>query len=230
MVLLGSMVNGAAIVVGGGIGLLVKKGIPERVSVSVMNALALTVFLIGIQGALQGENIMIAILSMVLGTLLGEGFDLDGKVHGLGRRLDSQFNSGSVEGQPSLSEGFVAATLLVCVGAMAIVGSLQSGLSGDHATLFAKSLIDGIAALILASSLGMGVLLAGATVLLYEGSITLFASALAPLLTQNVINEMTCVGSLLIIGLSLNMLKVTDLKIMNYTPAVFLPLLLSLFM
>lgn len=230
MVLLGSMVNGAAIVVGGGIGLLVKKGIPERVSVSVMNALALTVFLIGIQGALQGENIMIAILSMVLGTLLGEGFDLDGKVQGLGRRLDSQFNSGSVEGQPSLSEGFVAATLLVCVGAMAIVGSLQSGLSGDHATLFAKSLIDGIAALILASSLGMGVLLAGATVLLYEGSITLFASALAPLLTENVINEMTCVGSLLIIGLSLNMLKVTDLKIMNYTPAVFLPLLLSLFM
>lgn len=230
MVLLGSMVNGAAIVVGGGIGLLVKKGLPERVGTSVMNALALTVLLIGLQGALQGENIMLTILSMVLGTLLGEGFDLDGKVQGLGRQLDARFKSDSSEGQPSLSEGFVAATLLVCVGAMAIVGSLQSGLSGDHATLFAKSLIDGIAALILASSLGMGVLLAGATVLLYEGGITLFASALAPLLTEGVINEMTCVGSLLIIGLSLNMLKITDLKIMNYTPAVFLPILLSLFL
>lgn len=230
MVLLGSMVNGAAIVIGGGVGLLVKKGLSEKVGTSVMNALALTVLLIGIQGALQGENILLTILSMVLGTILGEGFDLDGKVQGLGHYLDKKFKSTSSEGQPSLSEGFVAASLLVCVGAMAIVGSLQSGLSGDHATLFAKSLIDGIAALIMATTLGMGVLLSGAMVLLYEGTIALFASAVAPLLTEGVINEMTCVGSLLIIGLALNMLKVTNLKIMNYTPAVFLPILLNLFL
>lgn len=112
---------------------------------------------------------------------------------------------------------------------MSVVGALQSGLTGNHETLLAKSLIDAVAALVLASSLGMGVLLAGGLVLVYEGSISLLAGMLAPLLTDSVINEMTCVGSLLIIGLALNMLKITDLKIMNYTPAVFIPILFGLF-
>ena len=129
----------------------------------------------------------------------------------------------------SISKGFVTASLLVCVGAMSIVGALQSGLTGNHETLFAKSLIDAIAALVLASSLGVGVLLAGGLVLIYEGSISLLASVVAPLLTESVINEMTCVGSLLIIGLALNMLKITDLKIMNYAPAAFIPIIFGLF-
>ena len=113
---------------------------------------------------------------------------------------------------------------------MAIVGALQSGLTGNHDTLFAKSLIDGIAAIVMASSLGIGVLLSAGLILVYEGGISLFANVLAPLLTDSVINEMTCVGSLLIVGLALNMLKLTDLKIMNYAPAVFFPILFGLFM
>ena len=130
----------------------------------------------------------------------------------------------------SVSKGFVTASLLFCVGAMAIVGALQSGLTGNHDTLFAKSLIDGIAAIVMASSLGIGVLLSAGLILVYEGGISLFANILAPLLTDSVINEMTCVGSLLIVGLALNMLKLTDLKIMNYAPAVFFPILFGLFM
>ena len=146
----------------------------------------------------------------------------------MGDEIESRVSSENKE--HSVSNGFVTASLLFCVGAMAIVGALQSGLTGNHDTLFAKSLIDGIAAIVMASSLGIGVLLSAGLILVYEGGITLFANVLAPLLTDSVINEMTCVGSLLIVGLALNMLKLTNLKIMNYAPAVFFPILFGYFM
>nr|WP_321303211.1 DUF554 domain-containing protein [uncultured Trichococcus sp.] len=228
MVLLGSLVNGAAIVLGGSIGLVLKKGLSDRIAKAVMNALALCVLYIGVSGMLKGENILITILSMVFGTLVGEWIDLDKKINQLGDTIEK--NVSSPDDEVSVSKGFVTASLLFCVGAMAIVGALQSGLTGNHDTLFAKSLIDGVAAIVMASSLGIGVLLSAVLVLVYEGGITLFANVLAPLLTDSVINEMTCVGSLLIVGLALNMLKLTDLKIMNYAPAVFFPILLGFFM
>lgn len=228
MILFGTIVNSLAVLAGGTIGLLVNKGLSTRLAGAVMNALALCVLAIGMSGLSESSNILITVLSMVLGALVGEGLDLNEKIHRLGHAMERRFQTpGS---QVSLSEGVVTASLLFCVGAMAIVGSLQSGLSGNHATLFAKSLIDGISAIVLASSLGVGVLLASGIVFLYQGSITLFANILAPLLTDSVIGEMTAVGSLLIIGLAFNMLKMTDLKIMNYSPAVFFPILLSLFM
>nr|WP_319216976.1 DUF554 domain-containing protein [uncultured Trichococcus sp.] len=227
MVLLGSLVNGAAIVLGGSIGLVLKKGLSDRIAKAVMNALALCVLYIGVSGMLKGENILITILSMVFGTLVGEWIDLDKKINQLGDTIEK--NVSSPDDEVSVSKGFVTASLLFCVGAMAIVGALQSGLTGNHDTLFAKSLIDGVAAIVMASSLGIGVLLSAVLVLVYEGGITLFANVLAPLLTDSVINEMTCVGSLLIVGLALNMLKLTDLKIMNYAPAVFFPILLGFF-
>lgn len=222
------MVNSAAIVLGGSIGLALKKGLSSRLANAVMNALALCVLYLGISGMLKGENVLITILSMVFGTLVGEGLDLDKKINQLGDAVEKKVSSPDEE--VSVSKGFVTASLLVCVGAMAIVGALQSGLTGNHDTLFAKSLIDGIAAIVMASSLGIGVLLSAGLVLVYEGGISLFANVLAPLLTDSVINEMTCVGSLLIVGLALNMLKLTDLKIMNYAPAVIFPVLFGFFM
>ncbi|CZQ85848.1 DUF554 domain-containing protein [Trichococcus flocculiformis] len=228
MVLLGSLVNSAAIILGGSIGLALKKGLSDRIASAVMNALALCVLYIGVSGILKGENILITILSMVFGTLVGEWIDLDKKINQLGDEIESRVSSENKE--HSVSNGFVTASLLFCVGAMAIVGALQSGLTGNHDTLFAKSLIDGIAAIVMASSLGIGVLLSAGLILVYEGGITLFANVLAPLLTDSVINEMTCVGSLLIVGLALNMLKLTNLKIMNYAPAVFFPILFGYFM
>lgn len=227
MILFGAIVNGFAVVLGGSIGLFLNKGLSKRISAAIMNGLALCVLYIGFSGAMAGENIMITIGSMVTGVIIGEGMDLDRKVNQLGIFMETKF--GTKKNTVSISEGFVTASLLVCVGAMSVVGALQSGLTGNHETLLAKSLIDAVAALVLASSLGMGVLLAGGLVLVYEGSISLLAGMLAPLLTDSVINEMTCVGSLLIIGLALNMLKITDLKIMNYTPAVFIPILFGLF-
>ena len=228
MVLLGSLGNSAAIILGGSIGLALKKGLSDRIASAVMNALALCVLYIGVSGMLKGENILITILSMVFGTLVGEWIDLDKKINQLGDEIESRVSSENKE--HSVSNGFVTASLLFCVGAMAIVGALQSGLTGNHDTLFAKSLIDGIAAIVMASSLGIGVLLSAGLILVYEGGITLFANVLAPLLTDSVINEMTCVGSLLIVGLALNMLKLTNLKIMNYAPAVFFPILFGYFM
>ena len=228
MVLLGSLVNSAAIILGGSIGLALKKGLSDRIASAVMNALALCVLYIGVSGMLKGENILITILSMVFGTLVGEWIDLDKKINQLGDEIESRVSSENKEHY--VSNGFVTASLLFCVGAMAIVGALQSGLTGNHDTLFAKSLIDGIAAIVMASSLGIGVLLSAGLILVYEGGITLFANVLAPLLTDSVINEMTCVGSLLIVGLALNMLKLTNLKIMNYAPAVFFPILFGYFM
>ena len=129
-----------------------------------------------------------------------------------------------------MAEGFVTSSLLCCTGAMTIVGSLQSGLSLDHSTLFAKSLIDGIAAVVLASSLGFGVLFSGILCLVYEGGLALCAQFIGPFLTESVINEMTCVGSLLIVGIGINMLFKNKICVMNSVPAVFLPILLCRFM
>lgn len=237
--LLGCLVNTAAVLAGGGLGLLLRRGlsrlprgeekraIPEKLGMTVMGGLALCVLYIGIQGALKGENALIAILSIAVGAVLGEILDLDRRVNRLGDLLQQKLKGR--EENSSISEGFVTASLLFCVGAMAIVGSLQSGMSGDNNTLFTKSLIDGISAVVLASSLGAGVLLSAALVFLYEGLLTALSTVIAPYLTTTVINAMTCVGSLLIIGIALNMLKITKLKIMNYVPAVFLPILFCRF-
>ena len=226
--MLGTVVNFIAIAVGGSISLLLKKGLPEKIGETVMYGLALCVLYIGFSGALDGENILIAIISMAIGAAIGEWIDLDRRITSLGNWLEAKYKG--EEGNTSISQGFVAASLLFCVGALAIVGALQSGLTGNHEMLFTKSLIDGIAAIILASSLGAGVLLSAGAVLIYQGTITLLAQFLSPYLTLTVINEMTCVGSLLIIGLALNMLNITRLKVMNLVPAVFLPIILCLFM
>lgn len=231
--MLGTLVNTAAILAGGGIGLLLKKGLPEKLADALMKALGLCTLYIGISGCLAGKNTLVLILSMVFGTLIGELLDLDGKIKRLGSFLENQFQKNRADeagktGRTSLAEGFVTASLLFCVGAMAIVGSLQSGLSGQHETLFAKSVLDFTAAIVFASSLGAGVLLSSGLVLLYQGSITLLARLLKPFLTEPVIAEMNCTGNVIIIGLALNMLGITKLKVMNFVPAILLPVVVCL--
>lgn len=226
--MLGTVVNAGAIILGGSIGLVLKKGLPKRFGNQVMNGLALCVLYIGISGTLQAKNVLMLILSMVIGTLIGELLDLDERVTQLGNWLENKFKS---KGEyVSISEGFVSASLLFCVGAMAIVGALQDGLKGDTSMLYTKAMLDGISALIFSTSLGAGVILSSVLVLIYQGGITFLASLMAPFLTDMVIAEMTGVGSLLIIGLALNMLRMTNLKLMNFVPAIFIPILLSLIM
>ena len=227
--MISAIVNTVAVIGGSCIGLLLKKGIPERFSDIMMKGLGLCTLYIGISGALKGENTIVLIISMVAGALIGEGLDLDEKLNRLGKFLENRFKA--KEGnKTSIAEGFVTASLLFCVGAMTIVGSLQSGLTGNHEMIFAKSMLDFVAAIIFASSLGIGVIFSAAFVLVYQGTIVLLAQWLSPLLTDYTIGEMTCAGSVIIIALALNMLGITKMKVMNFVPAIFIPILLCMFL
>lgn len=222
--LTGTLVNVGTVIVGSVIGMLLGKGLPERLSKGLMTAIGFCTAYIGITGCLKGQNTLVVILSLVLGTLIGEGFDLDKQINRLGGWVEKKLNHGA-DSLP-IAEGFVNASLLFCVGAMTIVGSLSSGLTGDHTTLYAKACLDLISATVFASTMGVGVTLSAIVVLVLQGGIALLAHTIAPLLSDAVVAEMTCVGSLLIIGLSLNLLGIAKLKIMNFVPAIFLPMLL----
>ena len=225
--LLGTLVNMVLVLVGGTIGLFLGSKFPKKLSDSLMKALGLCTFLIGVSGVFEGNNQIITIISMAVGTVIGELLDLDGKLTKLGISLENRFKKGN--DKVTIAEGFVNASLLFCVGAMAIVGSLQSGLIGDNSMIYTKSLLDFTAAMIFASTLGVGVLFSAVPILLYQGSIVLLAHFLVPYLTDAVIGDMTCTGSLIIIGLAFNMLGMTKLRVMNMVPAIFLPILIYLF-
>lgn len=226
--MLGVLVNTGTVIIGALIGLLLKKGLPEKLSGALTTAVGLAVLYIGIDGALEGQNTLVLVLSLAIGALIGTLLDLDRRVHALGERIEKLATKGNGDGK--LAEGFVSASLLFCVGAMTVVGSLQSGLSGNHEMLYTKSILDFISSIVLASALGAGVLLSSLSVLVLQGAIALLAQFVAPYLTEFAIAEMTCAGSVLIIALALNLLKITEIKIMNFLPAVFIPILLCLFM
>ncbi len=221
----GTLVNVAAIAVGSLVGLLLKKGLPPRISGALGFAVGLCVLYIGIDGCLAGENMLIAVLSMVIGAVIGEWLDLDGKLNRLGEAVQNRLQKGD-KGPSTIAQSFVSASLLFCVGAMAIVGSLQSGISGDHNTLYVKAVLDGISSIVFATTLGGGVLLSVIPLFLYQGAIALLAQFIAPYLSEAVIAEMTCVGSLLIVALALNLLNITKIKVANLLPAVILPIAL----
>ena len=226
--MLGTIVNALAVIAGAFIGLLLKKGIPEKISDVVMKGVALCVLYIGISSALSGTNTLIAIISIVVGAVIGSLLDIDRRLNSLGELAERKLSKG--DGKTSIAEGFVSASLLFCVGSMAIVGSIQSGLTGNHEMIYTKSMLDGISAIIFTSTLGAGVFLSAAAVLVYQGIIVLCAQWVQPFLSDYAVAEMTCVGGLLIIALALNMLGITKLKTANYIPAVFIPIILCMFM
>mgnify|MGYP001030498227 CR=1 FL=1 len=219
--MLGTIVNCMAIVAGGLVGLLFKNGIPDRYNQTVMQAVGLAVLLVGLKTAIVSDDLLVIIISLAVGALAGEWIGIEDRLARLGNFLERKFSKGS----GGFAQGFVTASLIYCVGSMAIVGSLESGLSGNHATLFAKSCLDGIVSIILSSSLGMGVLFSAVPVLLYQGSITLLATVLKPLLVPEVIAQMSGVGGLLILGIGMNMLREKKIKVGNMLPAIFIPLI-----
>lgn len=225
--MLGTIVNCIAITLGCIAGLIIKGKIPKKVSNTIMNGLGLCVIYIGISGALEGKDTIQMIICIAVGSLVGEIIDIDNALIKLGDYFESKVKKNN--DKVSISEGFVTASLLFCVGAMALVGSLESGLQGDHTTLFAKSILDGVSSIIFASTLGIGVLLSVGTVFIYQGAITLSAGLLSGVLSAAVITNMSAVGSLLIIGLGLNMLGITKIKVANLLPAVFIPIIFGFF-
>lgn len=227
--MLGTAVNVCAILLGCALGLLLRKGLPQRLRDTVMQGLGLCVILIGLSGAIGTSDTMCVIISVVLGGLLGAAVNIEKRLENLGNLAQRKLTRGG----DGFARGFVTASLVYCVGAMAIMGALDSGLKGDHATLIAKSALDGISAIIFASTLGPGVALSAVAVLIYQGSITLMAGWLKPLLTDAIITEMSAVGGLLIVGIGLNMLFDKHIAVGNLLPAIFVPMayfpLLSLF-
>jgi uncharacterized membrane protein YqgA involved in biofilm formation len=223
--MIGSLINCGAILAGSGLGLMMRGGIAARFRDTLMQGLALCVMLIGVMGAIGTGDVMIPIICTVLGGLAGEAIDIEKRLERLGERAQ-RLVTHTLRGKGSagsFSQGFVTASLVYCVGAMAIVGALDSGLRGDHATLVAKSALDGVTAILFASAMGAGVALSALSVLLYQGAIALFARQIAWLLTDEMIREMSAVGGLLIAGIGMNMLGFVRLRIGNLLPAVFLP-------
>ena len=227
----GVIVNTAAVLIGGLIGLLVKKGIPQRFSQAIMIGIGLCVLYIGFSGALQGENTIILVASLVLGAAAGTALKIDERLNSLGDKLEQRFASANKNGvKTPFAQGFVTGSLLFCVGAMAIVGSINSGLTGNHDTIYTKSTLDFISAAMLAVTLGVGVVFSSVSVFVYQGALVLLAQLLSPLLeNQSLIAEMNCAGSLIIIALGLNLIGVTKIKVANYLPAIiFAPVITAI--
>lgn len=223
----GVLVNVGTVVLGSLIGLLLKKGIPEKVSKAVMTGLGVCTLYIGISGSLCGENAMLVIASVVLGAIAGTLLNIDGGINALARKIEAKVQKNSKSG--SVAEGWVTATLLFCVGSMTVTGSLQSGLTADHSILITKAMLDLVSAMMLASSLGAGVLLSAFSVLVIQGGLVALAGLLSPFLSTGAINEMTCVGSLLIIMIGTNLMGLSKLKVADYLPAIlFAPILYNL--
>jgi uncharacterized membrane protein YqgA involved in biofilm formation len=222
--MLGTIVNSLSILIGGLAGSLFKNKISSTYNETIMKALGLSVILIGLKGALQVNNVLLLIISLALGTLIGEMMKIEKGIENVGAWLESKFSK-----QGGIANGFVTATLVYCVGAMAIMGALESGLSNKHDILYAKSLLDGISAIIFSSSLGIGVCFSAISVFIYQGIITLTASLMKQFLIASVINEMSAIGGLLIVAIGANMLDIKRIKVGNMLPAIFMPLLYYIF-
>jgi len=223
--MLGTVVNSLAVIVGGLIGVLFKNVIPEKISDALLKAAGLAVISVGIKLSLVGENLTLLIMSIIIGTAIGEIIDIEGKLDNLGALVERKMKNK----QSNIALGFITCTLVYCVGSMSIVGAIQSGLSGNHEILFSKALLDGITSISMAVSMGIGVVFSSISVFVYQGIITILARLVQSLLSDVVIAEMTAVGGTVIMAIGLNFLEIKRIKVGNMLPAIFLPILYYLF-
>lgn len=216
----GVIVNTITVLIGSGVGLLLKKGIPERLNKAVMTAIGLCTIAIGVTGIMKGQNQLVMILSMVFGTIVGTLIDIDKRLESLGDKLAKKNKSN----ENTFSQGFVTASLLFCVGAMTIVGSMNAGISGDNQMLYTKSVLDLISSSMLAASLGFGVMCASAFVLVFQGALVALSMMLGSFLSDFAVAELICAGSVMITALGLNLIGVTKIKVANLLPGlIFVP-------
>ena len=217
----GTFVNTLAIIAGSLVGLAFRGGIPLHYQQTIMQAIGLAVILIGMSGALKTQDILVVIFSLAIGGIVGEWLRIEARLNQMGKWLESRFASS----EGGLAKGFVTASLIYCVGSMAIVGSMESGLTGNHQTLYAKSVLDGISAIIFASSLGIGVAFSALSVAVYQGLLTLSAVLIKPFLVPQVVDQMSSVGGILIMGIGINLLEIKTIHVGNMLPAIFMPLI-----
>lgn len=223
----GVLVNVLTVLIGSTLGLLLKKQIPEKLTTAVMTAIGLCTVAIGVTGVIKGQNQLVMIVSLVLGTIIGTLIDIDGKLTKIGDKL--QKKKGENE-KSTFSQGFVTASLLFCVGAMTIVGSMNAGISGDNQMLYTKSVLDLISSTMLGASLGIGVLCSSAFVLVFQGGLVALSMALGSFLNDFAVAELICAGSVMIIALGLNLIGITKIKVANLLPGlVLVPVVCKIF-
>lgn len=216
--MIGVIVNTLTVLLGSAVGLLLKKGIPQKVSGAAMTAVGLCTICIGIDGMLQGENTIVLIFSAVAGVMIGTLLHIDDGITALGNLLARRFSSA----RGNIGQGFVTASLLFCVGSMTIIGSLNAGLTGDNKLIFTKSFLDLISSCMLSATLGVGVLFSAAFVLVFQGALVLLAAQLQGVLSTAVVGEITAVGSLIIFALGLNLVGVAKIKVADFLPAILI--------
>jgi len=225
ILLTGTIINASAIILAGMIGLIFRKGIPANISRTLQDGLGLLIIAIGIQFAFKAESLAVVGVCLAIGAVWGEWQQWETRLETIGRKLEKVFGGGDSQ----FVKGFVSSTLLFCVGAMAIVGSLQDGLTHNYEILLVKSMLDGIFAMIFAASMGVGVLFSALPVLIYQGAISLGAGYIKPLLTDPMLNNITALGGVLITGIGINALGITRIKVANLLPGLFLvPILMTL--
>ena len=216
----GTLVNTLAIAAGSLVGLAFRGGIPLHYQQTVIQAIGLAVVLIGMTGALKTRDILVVIFSLAIGSILGEWLRIEARLNHLGKWLEKK----CAQSEGGIARGFVTASLIYCIGSMAIVGSMESGLTGNHQTLYAKSVLDGISAIIFASTLGAGVLFSAISVGVYQGILTLSAVLMKPYLIPQVVDQMSSVGGILIMAIGFNLLEIKKMNVGNMLPAIFMPL------
>lgn len=226
MILLGSLANAAAVIIGGVLGSFLKKGLPKRFGDLVIAALGLFTVMLGVSFAMKTQHPLVVIFSLVIGAALGEWIDIEKRMENLGDAVQDRLKGF----KGNFSQGFVNASLLFCVGSMAIMGALQSGLLNNHDTLYTKAVMDGVISVVFASTMGIGVAAAAVPVFLYQGAITMLASTLQPFLSDPVVLEMTATGGILLMGVGINILELKKIRVGNLIPAIFLPILIMMVM
>lgn len=225
---LGTIINFSLIIAGSLLGIMLCNWFPKNVNQTVMYGLALATAMLGIQMGIKTENMIIVILSLVIGAVLGELIGIQRFFDRIGVLLQKKFSKKS-EKTNNFTKGFVSTSLLFCIGPMAIMGSVENGLTGNYTLLLTKSIMDGFASIAFASSLGIGVLFSSFTVLVYQGTLTMLAELVKNILTDDVVREMTATGGILMIGLALNILGIRRINVGNLLPALFIVVVLKFF-
>lgn len=220
----GTIINAAAIIIAGLIGLFLRKGIPENMSRSMQDGLGILILVIGLQYGFKADSLAVVGISLALGAVIGEWRQWEAKLEKLGQKLESMTGGGDDQ----FVKGFVSATMVFCVGAMAVVGSLEDGLTHNYQILLVKSMLDGIFSIIFAASMGVGVLFSALPVFIYQGSISLGAGFIKPLITDPMLSNITALGGILIAGIGLNTLGITRIRVANLLPGLFMiPLIMA---
>lgn len=222
---IGTIVNVIAIVVGGLIGLLLHKNFPEKIRQIVFQGIGLFTLVLGMQMGFKSENPLVLIFSILIGGIIGESLNIEGRLENLSEKLKRRIGSDS----NTFTQGLMTSFLLFCVGSMAILGSINDGLRADHSLLFTKSILDGFSSIALASSLGIGVLFSVIPLLIYQGGITLFANVSQNFFTPTIISELTAVGGILIVGIGINLLEIKKIRVTNLLPSLLIAIVLAFF-